>query len=218
MKKYSKILICMVTIIFLVINLAMAYNLTEYWSLGEGDSWIYLVTEDGTSKEKTRKIEGIEMVGNVKTVKMIYERDRYACIALDMEGLRIYKIHEEGKDEIFTPPKIIFPNMDVGESKTIKEEGRSTQILLESTIDDVDIPAGKFSNCLKFSSITRWSKPSSGNYGTDDCTVWLAPGVGTVKESCVKRKYNAKTKEEDTVLVILELTSAVIDGKGVGQQ
>lgn len=219
MKKFSKILMCTITMLFLYISLAMAYNLKEYFPLDEGDSWTYSVMKDGrTTEGETRKIEGTEVVGDKETVRVILKENKYLCIAFDKEDVKIYKIHDPHGSIILNPPKIFFPNIDIGESKINEGEGgESIQISLESTIENVDVPAGKFSNCLRFSSITKWSKQSKGDYGSDNCTVWLAPGVGEVKQTCLKEQYHADVKEEETSFEISELTSAVINGEKVGQ-
>lgn len=235
MNSYNKILILVIVIIFLFTSLAMAYNLKEYYPLAEGDSWTYSVIKDKRgAEEKTDKVAGIEVVGNVETKKMISGEDKYACIALDSEGVKLYKANDDDKYTIFNPPKIIFPNIEnieIGETRgysvramnyegsSIKDErSESVQISLEFTMDDVDVPAGKFSNCLRFSTITKWNEQLSGDNETENCDVWLAPEVGKVKESCVKSKYKAKTNETLSSTVEYGLISAIVGGKELGSR
>lgn len=72
-----------------------------------------------------------------------------------------------------------------------------------------------FSNCLRFSIISE-EKNTAGGYDKDNCSVWLALGVGRVKEFCLETEYDAEALKEDTSIVIVELVSAVVDGKKTG--
>lgn len=226
-----KFFIFLIGILFMFTVLSSAYDLREYYPLSQGNSWTYSIIEDEESYEETVKIEGKEIVNNVETQKMIYAEDEYECVNLNSEGLKIYKSFDEDEYEIFEPPKIIFPNdIRMGETKEylinslkynldgakIGETKEIGQISLES-IEDTDVPAGKFSNCLKFSIISE-QKDADGNcYDKDDCTVWLAPGIGKVKKFCLDTDYDREANESISV-EMSELISAVVDGKRIGRQ
>lgn len=229
-KKITIFNLLVLAIVVISANLLYAFNLEEYYPLNEGNSWTYSVIEDEESYEETVRIEGKEIINNVGTIKMVYA-DKYKCIAFDLEGFKKYKDFDGDEYEIFEPPKIIFPNnMKIAETKKysidsvkynldgakIGETKEIGKISLES-IEDIDVPAGKFSNCLKFSIISEEKKIAS-DYDKDDCSVWLAPGIGRVKEFRVKTEYNAETQKEDTSIEIMELVSALVDGKRIGRQ
>lgn len=207
---------------------ALGYNLEEYYPLAQGNRWTYSVIENKKSHEVTVRREGKEIVNGVETVKMSSGEDIYMCLAFDSQGIKIYKNSEEDGYDIMNPPVTIFPNIEIGESKTysanliffnfegtkIGETSENGQILLES-IEDVEVPAGIFTKCLKFSSICHWEDPDGS--GIDDRTIWLKQGVGEVRRMCISTEYTAENKSTSTVTEIRGLISAVIDGRKIGQ-
>jgi len=204
-------------------------NWDEYYPLRQSNSWTYSVSSDEKSFNKTIRVEGEELINGIKTVKLISTDGQIKYIGFDSEGIKEYKSFNEGEYEISKPPFIIFPNIELGESKIYAtssirydidgtEKDRSNedvQIKLES-MKDVEVPVGKFSGCLKFSMIFKW-KDESGNYGNDDCFIWFAPGIGKVKESCLVTEYDVETKKEETSIKIEKLISAIINGKKIGR-
>jgi len=227
-----KILILSTVIVFMFTTLSLAYDLREYYPLSQGDSWTYSVIEGEESERRNLRIDGEEIVNGIKTVRIFSGEDEYNCIAFDSEGIKKYKEFdiEDNEYEIYNPPKLIFPNIEIGEVKEYstnwieygmngekKEEGTETgQIKLES-IENIEVPAGRFTDCLKFSIFSE-EKDTAGNYEKGDCSVWLALGVGKVKEFCIDTEYEAETQKEDTSIEIVELVSAVVDGKRIGRQ
>ena len=224
----SKIL-CL-AILTIPTNCVFAYDLTEYYPLSQGNSWTYLVIEDAATFEYTLKENGEELVEGAKTTRLRSNENEYECFAVDEEGVKAYKSVEGDTYEIFKPPKVIFPNIKVGEAKTysdnlliynmqdinIKKVTGESRILLQS-IEDLEVKAGNFNNCLKFSLISEYQEPS-GSYVRGDHTVWLAPGVGRVKEFYYSQDYDPETKEEVSSVEIFELISAVIDGVKIGPE
>ena len=211
-------------------NLALAYDLKEYYPLGQGNSWTYSAIDITEVSEETVRIEGKELIDGLETVRMQYVDDGYSCIAYDHEGIKEYKDFEENYSEFFNPPLIVFPNIEIGESKSylvdsiiydidsekIAESTSTIQISLES-VEDVKVPANIFTDCLRFSKISEWRK-SDGSFGTDKCVIWLARGVGRIKEFCIYRYRmpGSETTEISTSSVIYKLISAVVDGKKIG--
>lgn len=236
MLKDSKALILAIAIVVVFAPSASAYNLEEYYPLHQGNSWTYSVIEDGDIFEETVRIEGKEIIEGVETVRMVDVEDEdedendYRCVAIDSEGIKEYKyfdaeLNGDSEYEIPDPPKLIFPNIEIGENKkysinliaydlegakTGERSSESGQILLDS-VEDLEVPAGKFRDCLKFSSISEWKEPD-GSFDRDDCTIWLAPGVGKIKEFCFNIEYDAEAEETSTESEIYELISAVVDG------
>ena len=211
--------------------MVFAYNLNEYYPLSQGNSWTYSVIEDEKNSKNMVKIEGREVINSLETIRMVdsedSEEESILYVAIDSEGIKMYKISAENEYEIFNPPITIFPNLEIGQERKdsinsahyniegvkMSEKSITANVSLES-VEDVEVPAGKFSNCLKFSFIIDWSE-ANGNYGRDDSTMWLALGIGKVKEFRFSTEFNAETKEKNTGFVIYKLTSAIVDRKEI---
>jgi hypothetical protein len=211
--------------------LALAYDLKEYYPLNQGNIWKYSFTDSQSSYKETARIVGEEIIGDVATQKMVYSDNEYGCLVLNSEGLRQYKYVDDSGYEIFSPPEIIFPNgIGVGEAKEYRinkirynlagekmgENKEVINISLEA-MEDVEVPAGKFINCLKFSIMSK-EKSMAGDYNDVNCSVWLAQGVGQVKTFCFETEYNAEAEKENISSEIQELISAVINGKNIGRR
>lgn len=197
----SRILVLAIWIAAIFVNPALAYDLKEYYPLSQGNRWTYSLMEDEGVTQYTARIKGREIINGITTTKMFYGNDDYECIFLDAEGVKMNKAFYDDEYEIDTPSSIMFPKVKLGESRECsitatffniikgKEIGKANivdKITLES-VEDVEVPAGKFAGCLKFSSISE-SKNPDGSTDKDICTIWLAPGVGRVKENLVHYK------------------------------
>lgn len=225
-----KILFFSMVLEFMFVSPLSAYNLNEYYPLSQGNTWTYSVIEDGNGYKETVKIEGIEIIEGAETVRIKYAGDEYTCLAIDSEGIEMYKYFDNDEYEMFNPPAIVFPNIEKGDTKRYsfnsiiynvkgKKIGEAVidfLVTLEA-VEDVEVAAGKFNNCLKFSTITEW-KEKDGKYERDDCTDWLSRGVGMVKEFCLSTEHDAETKEEEMSTRLSELSSAIVDGKKIGDK
>jgi hypothetical protein len=145
------------------------------------------------------------------------------------DGLELIKLEEEDSYEVYDPPFLIYPNTEEGEVKNVslkvkvfpddeenKEYSCNLSVKLES-IEDVEVPAGKFLGCLKFSSVVDFSNMDGSNYLKISTTSWLASAVGLVKEDSVRTSGNNSTGEETTESSQSELLSAVVDGYFIGE-
>jgi len=221
----SKILFFLILMILMFTVSTSAYNLEEYYPLSEGNSWTYAVAQGEDYHKETFKIEGKESVEGTETIKMNVE-DRVVYIAIDSQGAKKYKeSYKKGnKYEIYNPPLLLFPNnVEIGESEirsvdsilynsngvTIEKASGNGNITLKSK-EDKEVPAGNFTNCLTFSSVMTWQEPN--NHYKEDCTVWLAPGIGKVEEYCFTTEYDRENKIKDTHAELSQLISAVING------
>lgn len=226
--KISGILVLVVLVIGIGVNLALAFVLKDYYPLDEGSQWIYVVIEDEETFEQAVKIEGREIIEGVEAVKVVSSGNSYNYEVIDTEGIKEYKVFDEEEYVICEPPYLVFPNIiEAGEEKQYsttmsyytannekkKEIVKNGQIKLEA-IEDVDVPAGKFTDCLKFSSSYEYQDPDEKS-GVN-CSVWLASGVGKVKEFCSKVKRKDGEKKMSTELY--QLKSAVINGKEISGQ
>ncbi len=173
----------------------------KYYPLRQGDNWTYSVIEGEDMYEEKARVEGKEIVNGVETVKMVHDNE-YDCIAIDSEGVKQYKGFDGDEYYVFNPPKLVFPNIGIGEDKRyladrilysiegskMGEGSENGKIILES-IEDIEVPAGKFDDCLKFFVVSEW-KDSDGSHGKDECTIWLASGIGKVLEQCTEIEYS----------------------------
>jgi hypothetical protein len=224
-----KVILLVIVLSLIIIEAGSAYDLKEYYPLGEGDHWLFSTLEEDKSFEEAIKVEGKEMVDGVESIKIVDANGDYRSIAFDSEGLKKYKSFDDGENGFFIPAELIFPNdAGIGEKKdyvinyaTYNSDGAKTrevkiakQIYLESK-EDLEVPAGRFSNCLKF-SIVQDEEEASGSHRQDSCSIWLAPGVGRAKEFCVTRKYSSEGNDEGSSIEMTELISAVINGKRIG--
>lgn len=224
-------------VLFLIIMLIMPANfvlaadmIEEFYPLHQGNAWTYAITEDegSESEEETLRVNGEEIVSGINTVKLYSEGDEYECFAFGSEGVKKYKtVDLEDKNyQIFNPPVITIPNIEIGgsvsysthivsnalDNKKTGEFKENAQIKLVS-VEDVVVPAGKFSGCLKFSF--NADRENADSYSRENCIFWLARGVGKVKEVCIDTEGSKDKKLEiDTEKSVL--ISAIIDGKKIG--
>jgi hypothetical protein len=179
------------------------YILGQYYPLSEGITWNYLQTYAGGNKNyEVYCVGGTEVVNN-ETAKRLWGFDSgnfeegepdysYECMAWTKEGLKKYKrICSDGSYRIYDPPMIKFPHrIQAGETfsnttNIIKydDDGNrveSSTLNLKITLEgeeDVEILAGNFTKCLKFSGT------ESDEYSADNFTLWLANGIGEVKST-----------------------------------
>ncbi len=230
------ILACAAGALFLFTGVLLAYDLQEYLPLAEGNTWVYKMKngENGveTTDQEINKVKGTEKIGEVETVKVISNKTISKCIAIDDEGAKMYKYWgwSGGEYEVCSPPKMLFPNISLGESRTypiqsaqsniddVVAEGTMEEGTLTITLDsveDIDTPIGKFKDCLKFSSVYEFKKVHRPESGKETMTIWLAPGVGKVKSDEAFSEYNAETKKEAKSTELLILEDATINGNKV---
>lgn len=216
------------------VNSAWAYDLSKYFPLNQGDAWTYSLTEDGESSIVSVRIGGEEQIGGVKTIKIVDEGsgDDYRCVSADLDGIKEYKDFDSGTYVIYAPPRLVFPNnIEIGAAKKysadltiyevnnneIKDKRTGAGSIRLESVEDVQVPAGKFNGCLKFSTSSE-NKKDDGSYEKDDYTAWLAQGVGIVKEISIATEYDAETKEMSVSEETLQLVSAVIAGEKIGDK
>lgn len=231
----SKISFFAIVIILIFPMLISAYDLEEYYPLKEGNSWTYMVVYNDNYLRDIFKIEGKEIVKDVETIKMHWEKldsYGYTCIAIDSQGAKQYKAvyQEEDRYELYNPSLLLFPNnIETEESSSysvnsviydingnkLEETSGNGNIKLDS-IEDANVPAGNFKNCLKFSSLITWVE-SDSRY-EEDCTFRLAPGIGKVEEFCIITKYDEEGKIIDINTETRQLISAVINGSEIQSQ
>jgi hypothetical protein len=200
---------------------ATTYQTAEYFPLGQGDTWTYL--EDGQNYSTTT-VSGTEVINGTTAKKMLEDSGDYTLMTSDSNGITYYKVYEvdeSGWEQFtFSPPGAYIPGeVSVGNKYTgtstlnyTNSEGSSLtgtvsiEVTLQGT-ENVTVPAGTFNDCLKF-SIKRIM--SSGQLTESyEGTLWLAKGVGRVKETGTTINTD-NSVDQDT----FELVSATVGGGG----
>ena len=75
-----------------------------------------------------------------------------------------------------------------------KDISISAESTLVSTTDQVVVPAGSYSNCIRITTVGKTAVDSSGSFVSTDDNEWLAPDVGMVKEIYTEKKNNSSEK------------------------
>lgn len=202
-------------------------QIKEYYPLQDGNAWTYAVTgKDGQITTKKIIIEGKKIVDGREVIKVdLPDLNEMAYFYIsEGEGVKVYKyINDDGSYKINDTRGLKFPfdldaARDYDNTHSYKKYDKDGNLLYEAidkaTIqfvgrEDVEVPAGKFTDCLKFNCIFRWEAEDGKSHGEQACTSWFAYGTGKVKESCVESVIvDTQTVEE--------LTSAVIEGEQIG--
>jgi hypothetical protein len=174
-------------------------TLEDFFPLTEGITWNYLQTyQDGRRDYEIYCIGPLEAVNGGTASKRLQfdsgdleEHDySYDCMAWTEDGLKMYKrVHSNGSYTTYVPAMMQLPRMiHIGE--TFKHTSNRTEYdtngsvthagpyVIELTLEgeeDVEVLAGSFPGCLRFSG----TEGDEGN--PDDMILWLAPGIGEVK-------------------------------------
>lgn len=227
--KYCGAAILSFAFAFAVSQPAFGHDLQDHYPLAQGNSWSYAGIEaENNNSFKTileEKVDGEEAVGATKTTAIGYSNNYHKYLAFDQEGLKIYKDLAGESYELFEPAMVLFPDLETGQSKSYQikrikydKDGSMEESLYYNeyraleAVETVTVAAGKFENCLKFTLTSTWRTPDGLN-NKNDCSTWLAPGIGKVKEFCVYSRPDPVTHEENVFVESYELTSAVINGK-----
>ena len=198
-------------------------NVSTYWPMHFGDSWVYQRAEGGTQTNSVST--AYELVNGVQTIRFNYGGSSYDCYTMDGNGMWLHKTAGTDFEVIFDPPQQNSPYvLLVGEHHIADSQGTGTYMqtpfILEGNFmltllgfETITVPAGTFDNCLKYSrSGHKVVKDGMGNVVQVNAYVdvtWSAPGVGVVKQ------YR---KSEDGGVIDLELMYANVDGEFYGQQ
>jgi hypothetical protein len=189
----------------------------KYYPLKEGITWVYSVSSKKPGGERItvtslapREVKGKtahprkwEVGGGVK----------YYFIAKDDAG--VYRYAEQkgdaGEPQIITPKVYYLKNpVDVGTTwdtvTKLGEDELKVNITVESIGEKVQVPAGKYENCVKLKHEGRM-QPKEGGTVPLSLTAyeWYAPGVGLVKSMfTIKQSIKGKATAQDSVTHQLE--------------
>jgi len=159
------------------------YHITDYWPLGQGDTWNY--ESPGGFDSYSLTVSGTTTLGGQvysKLVKSDGEEEYYRAAA---QGLYLGGALTEGDLMVATPP-FLFPN-DLRPCETSSQTSSLTKngvpqgnmgfSLTFAGVETVTVPAGTFENCLRLDQVmTLPGEPEDG------FSMWCAKGVGMVKE------------------------------------
>lgn len=211
-KLWVRFLLAAGTLIFA--NSAYAFNLREYYPLREGSKWEYQITvhEDGQDHayRESINISGKEEISEVENTRMVSSNNESIsrCLAIDKEGVKKFKEYSVDNYRVFNPPMMLFPSgLEIGESReytvnsmSVRHKTNDVSAVVSSGLytgsvkitlepsESVVVPAGIFDNCLKFSLVYNYK--GTKRYGENKYSIWLASGVGEVKEVCEGKKYD----------------------------
>ncbi|MDQ7787727.1 MAG: hypothetical protein RDU01_08960 [Thermodesulfovibrionales bacterium] len=195
------------------------FTMSEYFPLGQGDTWTYREDDDDLT---VKTISGTEKINSIDAAKIIDEDGDY-YLWTNNDGLAWHK--EYDADDVpgcgweqfnFNPPIIASGAIvSIGStyaststvSKTDCTGGSATltvsYVFSIEGIDSVTVPAGTFNNCLRLKGILT----VNGSTETNEMTIWLAKGVGKVKSISISTQ-NGVAVETWTD----DLVSAVVSG------
>ncbi len=217
--------------IFLSADFLFAFNVEEYYPLDENNKWVYVYRADDNGEQVTSqevsKIKGTQSLEGTEAKVMLSTKFDNQAVAVDAEGVKLYKSWgwSGGDYELYNPAKMLYPNMEKGETKTYTIESAAHNIddaIVNTTIkngtltvtleavEDVEVPAGNFKDCLKFVSVYEYKYPHRPASGRETANVWLAPGVGRVKAEYSSTELNTENNKQDKISETIELTSMSI--------
>ena len=204
MKKLRKVIsaFAVLGIVLIVGGKAFSYDLLEYFPLSQGSYWVYDCkdADDHWSWQEKYVNENYETIHGVNAIQRVYydsdyqnmiSPDDYDLLSWDSQYIYLHGTNQVGnppwRDDpiglsVHDPALTIKRFMNVGESHTCTStetdpNGNMSSVSLTTTllgIENVSVPAGDFSNCLKV-------QISFSNGDTD--LMWWAKGVGEVRSS-----------------------------------
>jgi hypothetical protein len=185
------------------------FTISEYFPLGQGDTWTYR-EEDQELTVKT--ISGTEKINGVDAAKMIDEDGDY-YLWTNSNGLVWHKEYDAddipgcGWEQLIFNPPIVASGAIVSVGSTYASN--TTLIQTDCTnssatvsvsyefsiegLENVIVPAGTFNNCIRIKGILS----VNGGTETNEITIWLAKGLGEVKSISIS-KQNGVTVNTST--------------------
>ena len=201
------------------------YRIADYFPLAQGDTWTIREEDDEGISFTIRTISGTEYIAGVNAPKMIDEDGDYDLFT-NSNGITHYKYKscdvDENPDcgwsqEVFNPPVVLIPaEISIGSIYTFNSTynytectgfSESAPFSVETRVEgleDVTVPAGTFTDCLKININKIINYPNTPF--SNEITLWLAKGVGEVKELNLEI-YNGVVNENTD-----DLISATVNG------
>lgn len=206
------------------------YKISDYYPLGQGDTWTYRETWNGDVSSYTITVSGTEIINGVEAIKVVTQDGGYSLYTVDSNGVKFYKQYGEEDSNwgqiIFTPPINYSPGevfigtkhpyssnfnltSNIGNTATGIITGESTVVGFE----DVIVQAGTFKDCLKITikqTITTTGGTTKVEPASTEGTIWFAKGVGG--KDGVKEIATEIFTDGSIYTVTRELLSATVGG------
>jgi hypothetical protein len=170
---------------------AYAYDFLDYFVLTPGSTWVFNEYDNGVFSEYEGEFLGgyQEVAGGVMAIQRWYpsidpntgawEASDYDLFSTDAQFIYLHGVGDIDGLHTFNPPMAIKRNFVVGETQnlatTVTHPDNSTESVSLSltlqAIEDVSVPAGTFTNCLKIQISDNGENETS----------WFANSVGPIK-------------------------------------
>jgi hypothetical protein len=206
-----------------------SFPLTTYYQLNVGDRWHYTAPPHWPGDYISRIEVGPSLpMGN--TLRH-YDATNAAKVLYYLPSEGLYYLREEFSDgksyANFDRPILWFPDpLDIGaevnvttsftryfeDGSTNAGEFRVWQTIAD--LEDVQVTAGAFSQCLRVVGGTHWIFADS-RQATSDTVYYYAPDVGVVKATARFIIYDDRGNEIINRLVETDLKSAIVGGKSI---
>jgi len=213
------------------------YDTSEYFPLGQGDTWtIRSIEQEGAEIDEdidTWVILGTEKIRGLLAAKRIEGDDGDYELITNTKGIQFYKDYEidiedgsaiEESIDTYNPPIMyVPPRVSVGsrhsfkstlthkETSGFKVTAKISGEMIVEGMEDVTVPAGSFQDCLRIKITRHLVAPKVKHEESSETTIWLAKGVGMVKEMGSDVEITEGQVEEESSYTD-ELISATVGG------
>lgn len=191
---------CFILLSFSAAAAQDSYDMTEYFPLQASNKWVYDTTMNYGDSPIEMKMS-IAVFGKEtfegKEVYVLGAEEQNAqkyYYYYGKDGIYLTKIAQDGYNTVFQKPLLFVPNnFKIGQetagfvsAEVVDQDNKSLdEVIIDYKlkligVEDIDVGAGEFSQCLKAES--KFVYNSKTTILTTDATMWYAKGVGKVKE------------------------------------
>jgi hypothetical protein len=176
------------------------YDMSKYFPLGVDNTWVYkMINVIEGDKGEEIFVSSVQdryssSEGDIYVVEINVGENPIFHYRQGAGGVYLHKTVEDDGYSIFSPPPLIFGNrMQLNKEETSSAKAKlfnnRDELIDEYDIEikskfegteDIVVPAGKFSDCLKINFFLSFYKRRGTM--TIERTIWLAKNIGKVKE------------------------------------
>jgi hypothetical protein len=186
----------------------LPFSAAEYFPLDQGDTWTYTSAgvrngEPFEDEPWSQTISGTANVGHEVYAKMLEDDGDYTLFS-NSNGVKTAEEYEIGNDggsslesvDTFKPPVEYIPaRFSIGTTHTFKavlNHRDSSGLKATANIDgqsvvegveSIAVPAGNFADCVRIRVTRNLTAPTMNHSESSDMTIWLARGIGIVKQT-----------------------------------
>jgi hypothetical protein len=181
------------------------YDVADYWPLAEGDTWAY--ARVGDTATSTQTVSGTITLGGTTYHRMVYGDGDVDDMLVDSTGMHLGGMYSSGSQFVLTPAFLIPGGLAPAETSGLQSstvtvggvsQGTATFEATSAAIETVTVAAGTFTYCARIDMAITFPGDTPKTI-----SMWLAKGVGKVRQITVKSGEVTKTDE---------LTSATVGG------